>query len=189
MMQKIALIGGGGHARVIINLLHACNQEQPQYELVGIYDDSEATEILGLPRLGTLADLASHDQTVQLLTALGNNGLREKIATTYSQLTFATLIHPTAIIKSDVHFGEGTVVMAGCIIQANTTIGNHCIINTGAILDHDVRIGHYSHIAQRVTLTGGVQIGTSCLLNAGTIVAPWQIINDETILPIGSQIG
>lgn len=189
MMQKIALIGGGGHARVIIDLLHACNQEQPQYELVGIYDDSEATEILGFPRLGTLTDLASHNQTVQLLTALGNNGLREKLAITYPQLKFATLIHPSAIIGSDVHIGEGTVVMAGCIIQANATVGNHCIVNTGAIVDHDVHIGDYTHIAQRVTLTGGVQVGTRCLLNAGTIVAPWQTITDQTILPIGSQIG
>lgn len=189
-MQKIALIGGGGHAKVIIDLLEALNHQHPQFEIIGIFDDLEQTTILGFPKLGNIDSLSTYtDAETHFIIAIGNNEVREKLATTYSQLKFATLIHPSVIVGSDIIIGTGSVVMAGCIIQAHAQIGKHCIINTGAIVDHDVRVGDYSHIAQRVTLTGGVQVGKRCLLNAGTIIAPWQIITDETILPVGSRRG
>lgn len=189
-MQKLVLVGGGGHAKVILAAIQACNHMQPTYEVMGIYDDAQQEIILGLPRLGSLQDLAElTDEAVTVVLAIGSNALRAQLASEHSHVQFATIIHPTAVIEPDVKIGDGTVVMAGTIIQASVQVGQHCIINTGAILDHDVCIGNYSHIAQRVTLTDGVQVGQHCLLQAGTTVAPWHSITDGTIIPIGSKIG
>ncbi|MGL5550670.1 MAG: acetyltransferase [Culicoidibacterales bacterium] len=187
-MQKLAIIGGGGHAAVILDLIQAINLIQPTYEVIGIFDDANNVGIQACPRLGTVGEIGKLDLNVQLVIAIGRNSIRQTIAQTYQDYTFASLVHPSAIIGSHVQINQGSVVMAGCIIQANARIGQHCIVNTGAILDHDSVVGDYSHIGQRATLTGGAKVGKTCYLGAGSTVAPWQVVADEIDLPVGSQI-
>ncbi len=50
---------------------------------------------------------------------------------------------------------SGTVVLPGAIVNARTSIGDHCIINSGAIVEHDVRIGSYTHICPGSVVGGG----------------------------------
>lgn len=187
-MQKLALIGGGGHAAVIIDLILAINTMTPTYELIGIYDDAQMLSIHGYPRLGEIAELENIRPDVSVVIAIGNNDIRQQIVENHPTLNFATLVHPSCIIGSHVKIGKGSVVMAGTIIQTNVSIGQQTIINTGSILDHDVTVGNFTHLAQRTTLAGGVVIGDYCLIGAGTTVQAWQTIENNRQLPTGSII-
>ncbi|MGL5295860.1 MAG: acetyltransferase [Culicoidibacterales bacterium] len=187
-MKKLVIIGGGGHAQVVLDMILAINRSQPTYEVIGIFDDQTVPIILDHIRIGSIADLSIYTRKAEFVIAIGNNDVRKKIAEQNTDKQFATLIHPTAIIGQNVTVGEGTIIMAGSILQANVTIGKHTIVNTGSVVDHDVVIGDYSHIAQRVTLTGGVQVGSQCLIGAGSVVAPWQKIENKTILSVGTNV-
>lgn len=58
-----------------------------------------------------------------------------------------TAIHLLPIISNvEVSIGEGTVVMASAVINAGTTIGKHCIINSSAVVEHDNQIRNFVHV-------------------------------------------
>jgi len=81
------------------------------------------------------------------------------------------IIHPTALAY-DYEIGEGTVVMAGAIIQPGVLIGKHCIINTGATIDHDCVLEDFVHIAPGAHLCGNVHVGEGTLVGVGVGIAP-----------------
>jgi len=81
-------------------------------------------------------------------------------------------IHPRAYVARDVVIGEGTVVMAGAVIQPGARIGRHCIVNTCASVDHDCLVKDYAHIAPGAHLCGNVHVGEGALIGVGVGVAP-----------------
>ncbi len=125
------LFGASGHCKVIIDIIEKCNK----FKIDSILDDN--------PKVGAIFNnvviktsdfkFKAHDL---LFIAIGNNFIRKKISEKYP-LTYPILIHPKAIVASTVTIGEGTVVMAGAIINPDVVVAKQCIINTGAIIEHD----------------------------------------------------
>lgn len=60
--------------------------------------------------------------------------------------------------------------MPNVVINANSQIGQHVIINTGAIVEHDNLIGHCDHVASNATLCGGVRVKPLTHIKAGVTV-------------------
>ena len=106
-----------------------------------------------------------------IIISIGDNHTRKKIANRLS-CEFEKAIHPSSIISPSVNIDEGTVVMAGTIINADANIGKHCIINTGASIDHECVVGDYVHISPHATLCGNVHIDEGSWIGAGVTVVP-----------------
>lgn len=167
MSESIILIGGSGHARVIIDCIRASGGT-----VFGILDDGleTGTEVLGVPVLGKTADYEQYaDHPV--LIAIGNNAVRKKIAQRLN-VRWATVAHPAAVVSDYAVIGEGTIIMPGAIINAGAVVGIHCIINTGAIVEHDNVLGDFVHISPNAALGGTVRVGegthigiSSCVRN------------------------
>lgn len=154
MSKAIILIGGSGHARVIMDSVAACGGT-----VAGILDDAMATGTLvhGVPVLGKTADcvrFAEHS----FIIAIGNNAIRQRIAEAYD-LTWATVIHPGAMVSPSARIGVGTVIMPGAVINADAKVGTHCIINSGAIVEHDNVLHDFVHISPKAALGGTVTVG------------------------------
>lgn len=167
MSESIILIGGSGHARVIIDCIRASGGT-----VFGILDDGleTGTEVLGVSVLGKTADYEQYaDHPV--LIAIGNNAVRKEIAQRLN-VRWATVAHPAAVVSDYAVIGEGTVIMSGAIINAGAVVGSHCIINTGAIVEHDNVLGDFVHISPNAALGGTVRVGegthigiSSCVRN------------------------
>jgi hypothetical protein len=102
MMHAIAIIGAGGFAREVADVVHAINAANPTYEFVGYLDDNSARwgEILNdSPILGGIEWAGAHGD-VQLVCGIGNPRTRKAVVERYAALgvRFATLIHPMAVI-------------------------------------------------------------------------------------------
>lgn len=78
--------------------------------------------------------------------------------------------------------------MANAVINANTIIGDHVIINTGSIIEHDNSVCDFSHVSPSATLTGGVQLGEGVHIGAGATVIPNLKIGDWSIIGAGSTV-
>ena len=164
-MNRLVIIGAGGHGKVI-----ADNALKNGYTDICFADDRAAGTCMGLPIIGTSAELeALDDGRTEFLIGIGSNQVRKRIAER-AALPWATLIHPSAQIAADVTLGSGTVVMAGAVINASAKVGAHCIINTGAIVEHDNVLGDYVHLSPRTTLSGTVAVGECAWLGTGTSV-------------------
>jgi acetyltransferase EpsM len=189
-MEELWIYGAGGHASVIIDILKTIDS----HKIVGIIDDSNeliSTKYLSFDIVGNRNEfflLNMVKRIFNIFITIGDNATREKIVQCLPEFQFPILIHPAAIIGSNVTIGAGTVIMPGAIIEANSKIGQHCIINNHAIVGHGSQIGDFCHISGGVILCGGVVIGKSTLVGAGSCIAPALNIGSDCKIGVGSSV-
>ena len=170
MRKKVVIIGAGGHAKVIADII-----EKSGDEIVGFLDDNKEIGTTIINEYKVIGDLnnrftmAVTKENLEFIIAIGDNKKREEISHS-PNLKFYTAIHPSAQIGLDVRIEEGTVVMANVCINSSARIGKHCIINTGAIIEHDNIIEDFVHISPNTSLGGTVKIGESTHVGIGSIV-------------------
>ncbi len=193
MKRPVIILGGGGHAKVLIEIL--INQK---LKVLGIVDPNNAlTEhrIYGIPIIGKDDSFIStySPQNIQLVNAIGSIYSTEKRKEVYQAYkekgySFATVVHHSAIISETAYLDEGVQIMAGAVIQAGTIIGKNSIINTHSSVDHDSRIGDHVHIAPGVTLSGGVKIGEGTHVGTGVTVIQNISIGKNCLIGAGALV-
>ncbi len=182
-MCDLIIIGGGGHAKSLADLAIKSG-----FNVIGFLDDNDAvTEMLGLKRLGAVNDCEKYADSAKFIIGIGNNTVRRKIFETYN-ISYETLVHPSAVIGTDVVIENGAVVMAGAVINADTKIGKQSIINTGAVVEHDCVIGAFTMVAPGSIVCGFSKIGDNCWTGAGSVVNNVINICDNTIVGSGSIV-
>jgi len=188
--KKIVIIGSGGHAKVVIDILLQRIKLGDNLEIIGILDDSydkeNSIKLFNIPVIGKV-DKSLKLENCEYIIAIGSNKVRGIISTKYD-LRYYTAIHPKAIIAEEVKIEEGTVVMAGAIINSYTRIGRHSIINTGSIIEHDCKIKDFVHISPNATLAGGVSIGNKTWIGMGSNIIQGVKIEENVIVGAGSVV-
>ncbi|MDY3869587.1 MAG: acetyltransferase [Pyramidobacter sp.] len=167
MDNQLVIIGASGHGKVIADIA-----ERLGYDRIVFLDDNTALTECGKHRVvGTVRAAALHAKS-DFIVAIGSAEIRKKIQNWLCghKLRVVTLIHPNALVASDVSVGEGTVIMAGAVVNPGTSIGSGCIVNTGATVDHDNVIGDYAHISVGSHLAGTVRVGAQTWIGAGAVV-------------------
>lgn len=193
-MKKIAIIGGGGHAKVIMDIILKNKKMGENVEILGFFDDDlHKKEVCGLPVLGSISDIEKEIkkyENIGLILGIGDNKIRKKIFNKLDSIgiNYFTAIHPSAVIGNRVSIGEGTVMVAGSIINIDTHIGKHCIINTSASVGHDIIVGDFVHISPGVRLTGGVTIYDGVHIGAGAVTVPGITIGENSIIGAGAVV-
>lgn len=188
-MQKVVIIGAGGHAKVIVDIL----QQNEEYEVAGLVDNNPSSSFWNIPVLGNDDDLEWIYQRLEIryaFVALGNGKIRERVTKKVINTGFQLInvISKYSIISDRARLGKGIVVMPGAIINADVQIADNCIINTNASIDHDGKIGGYTHIAPGCAVSGYVTIGKRCLLGTGSRVIDRIEIGDNTIVGAGAVV-
>jgi len=162
--SPIAVIGAGGHAKVVLATLQARG-----FGVFAVYDDSPdkwGTEMMGVPVRGPVERIAE-DGILRAVLAIGDNATRCRLSVKLRGIEWMTVVHPRAWVHSSVHLGGGTVVFAGAVIQPEARIGDHVIVNTAATIDHECVVGDYAHIAPGAHLAGRVEVGEGTFIGMG----------------------
>jgi UDP-perosamine 4-acetyltransferase len=190
--MPIAILGGGGHARVVIEALRRAGES-----ILGIIDPKPGiAESLpdGIRYLGGMLQELRPDQT-NLALGVGSidTGTAERRARLFGEakaagFAFRRVIHPSAILAADAVLGEGSQIMAGAILQPGVVLGANCIVNTGVRLDHDCRVGDHTHLAPGTVLSGDVQVGEGCHIGTGAIVIQGIRIGARAMIAAGAVI-
>ncbi len=188
-MKKILIIGAGGHAKVIADIL----LQNGEYKICGLIDKNMQNGFWGIPVLGnddSLEDIYRRGLTDCAVVALGNGRLRESITKRILDIGYRTIrvISRYAVLSSRCKIGEGTVIMPGAVINAEVEIGDGCIINTNASVDHEVKIGEYTHVAPGCAISGSVEIGRQCLIGTGSRIVDKIRIADYVTVGAGAAV-
>ena len=185
MPQNVVIIGAGGHAKVIADIVLLSGDN-----LIGFLDDNKEKQGLtifkGYKVIGKISD-ADKYQNSYFIIAIGDNYRRSDIAEKLN-LKYYTAIHPKAIIADTVKIGEGTVVMAGAVINPSTKVGKHCIVNTSCSIDHDNTLEDYVHISPGAHLAGTVYIEEYTWICAGATVSNNISISSDIIVGAGATV-
>lgn len=181
-MDEVIVIGGGGHAKVVVATLFEAG-----YRVCCIYDDARerwGRSIMGVPVVGAIDEISGYRRAV---IAIGDNVGRRSIAERLD-LDWLTVVHPRAYVDSSVSLGCGTVVLAGAVVQPDVRVGSHVIVNTGATVDHDSEVGDYVHIGPGAHLAGSVFVGSGTLIGVGSAVLPGIRVGAWAIVGAGSVV-
>jgi UDP-perosamine 4-acetyltransferase len=187
--SPLIVIGGGGHAKVIVDMLI----ERAEYWLAGcITHEADAADVLGLPILGDDDALAGvyASGVRHAFVAIGNNRVRAD-RLQYARaigFTIVNAISSYAILSTRVRLGAGIAIMPGAVINVDSVVEDGAIINTGATVDHDCRIGACAHIAPGTHLAGNVTVGEGAFLGIGTAVIPRRTIGAWATIGAGSAV-
>ena len=189
-MKNIILIGAGGHASVIIDIIQRMIKSNHEIKIRGILDDrKDIREFMGYEILDEIRNAQLYnDKDTEFVIAIGNNAIRRNIYKKLKGIKYFIAIHPTAVIGINVKIKNGTVVMPRAVINANTEIGSHVIINSGAIVEHDNIIDDFTHISPGTTLCGGVIVGEATHIGANSTVIPYRKIGGNSIIGAGSTV-
>lgn len=187
MHNRLIIIGAGGHGKVVADIA----LKMQEYEEISFLDDSgETKECIGLKVLGRIADAKQYIEDTDFFVAIGNGKARKEVMEQLRCMgaRIATLIHPASVIGSCVQVGEGSVVMAGAVLNPDCIIGNGCIINTCASVDHDCQLGDYVHVAVGAHLGGTVEVGDGTWIGAGVIAKHGVSICGDCMIGAGAVV-
>lgn len=174
------LYGASGHCKVIIDVL-----ESNGLIIGSIIDDAPKSDILGFKVLNSENYCFSVEE--KMILSIGNNQVRKKLAEKLN-VTFVKAIHSKATVSKYSSIGEGTVVMAGVVVNPEVSIGVHCIINTGAVIEHDCKINDFAHISPNVSLAGGVEVGEGSQVGIGASVLQGVKIGKWAVVGAGAVV-
>jgi sugar O-acyltransferase (sialic acid O-acetyltransferase NeuD family) len=191
-LQKIILIGSGGHCKSVIDVIEACSI----YSIEGILaHEIEAGELfLGYPVLGG-------DEEIERLIKAGfvfhiaigqiaSNAARVRL---YERITRAggiipTIISPKAYVSRHASLSEGSIIMHYAFINASVTIGANCIINTGAVIEHDCIIGSNCHVATGAYVNGNCIVEDNSFIGSNATIIQGIKIGSKGIIAAGSVV-
>jgi len=187
MNKKIAIIGAGGHGKVVgeIALLN-------EYDTIDFFDDKK-NYIKKFPfnisgNLDHLKqDFKNYDS---FFIAIGQNQIRSDIFKWFKKkkLNIVSLIHPKSTISQLSTIDVGACVMANATINPGTIVKQGVIINTSASIDHDCVVEDFAHISPNCSLSGDVKIGKFSHLGTGTSVHPGIHIGNNVKIAVGSKV-
>ncbi|AZN42495.1 acetyltransferase [Paenibacillus albus] len=189
-MIDVFIFGSGGHAKVVIDIL----EKTEGYCIIGLIDGSKprGTSAYGYTVVGDEEYITKYEGNAMGVVAIGDNWLRSKVVARILKIDnnfkFITAIHPSAVIARGVNIGDGTVVMAGVIINSDTVIGEHCILNTKSAMDHDNTIGDFVTLAPNATTGGNVTIGNYSVLSLSGSIIHAKVIGEHTVIGAGSTV-
>lgn len=191
---KQIILGGGGHARVLIESLYPSGLA----ENVCVLDKDRSLwgkDLLGVPVLGgdeLLPELVHQGAThfVVGLGSVGDNRPRQRLFELglSAGLIPLTIIHPAAIFSKWAKMGAGTVIFPGAVVNTDAFLGVNVIVNTGAIVEHDCVIGDHVHVATGSRLCGAVQVANGAHIGAGATIREGVSIGAGAVVGAGALV-
>jgi sugar O-acyltransferase (sialic acid O-acetyltransferase NeuD family) len=195
--MRVVLLGGGGHALDILGLISEINQSfsssrSKKILVAGILADDaidlERFSGLKVPQLGTISDLGAVDATHYII-AIGSSQERQNIhRRIQTDLTAASLVHPSTMMGFGCTYGEGTVIFGGTRLSPKCTIGKHVHISYGVLVGHETSIGNFSSVYPGANISGNVSLGKATTAGTGSTIIEKIVVNDNAFVAAGAVV-
>jgi sugar O-acyltransferase (sialic acid O-acetyltransferase NeuD family) len=188
------ILGGGGHASVLIDSMLAGGYAAP----CAVLDSNPACwgkDLLGVPILGgddLLPELAGQGTShfVVGLGSTGDNHPRQRLFELglAHNLAPLTIVHPAAICSRWATLGSGAQVLPASVVNAGARLGANVIVNSGAVVEHDCVLGDHVHVATGATLASTVRVGTGAHIGAGASIRQCVNVGEWAIVGAGGVV-
>lgn len=192
MTTRLVIIGAGGHGREMVDVVEAINRVHPTFDLLGVIDDRGDVQGLlerrGIAVLGGTAVLATTDAAYAI--GIGSPSARQEVdrLASITGRSPATLVHPTAVLGSDLRLGAGLFAGAYAQITTNVTVGRQVHLNIGSTVSHDCVVGDFVTLSPGAHVSGNVQLGDYVTLGVGAVVLPGIAIGARTFVGAGAVV-
>jgi UDP-perosamine 4-acetyltransferase len=190
----VIILGSGGHAKVIMDALSL-----QSVSVLGMTDSDQGRwnkSVMGVTVLGDDDAVLQHSpRSIRLIIGIGSvskSGIlrRKQLYEKFKSrgYSFASVVHPSAVVSRDASLEEGVQLMAGTVVQTGARIKANSIVNTRVSVDHDCDVGVHCHLAPGVILSGGVQVGDEVHIGTGAVVIHNIKIGRGSIVGAGATV-
>jgi sugar O-acyltransferase (sialic acid O-acetyltransferase NeuD family) len=179
--EPIVIVGCGGHGREVYGIIQAINDEYGEpWKMLGFVDDDPTDanlgllERLGTPFLGSVAELTSMTADTRYVIGVGDPRIRSRVAAKIGpgRAPASPLVHPTATVGQDNHFGDGVILFPGTRVTTNVRLGRHVHLNQNSTVGHDSVLEDYVQVNPLAAVSGNCWLGEGVLI--GTTAAVLQ---------------
>lgn len=184
-MDKVILIGTGGHARSVYDAALSM-----KIEICGFLDEYNVGECYGKPIFGTKPDQIPNYRHYKYFVAIGDIQARKRWYKYLKKmnLEIINIIDDSAIISCSSILGEGNFIGKMAIINAGVKIGDNNIINTKALVEHDCIVGNHTHLSTNSVINGHVVVQDGVFLGSGAVCIDHVNIGEYTTIGAGSVV-
>lgn len=192
--EPYLILGGGEHARVLIDALLDAGAPAP----AAVLDADPARwgqDIFGVPIAGgddLIAGFLARGVAYFLvgLGGVADNRPRLRLFEIglAQGLSPARFVHPRAHVSARADLGPGAQVMPLAVVQTGARLADNVLVNTGAIVEHDCVIGPHAHIATGARLAGTVRVGAGAHVGAGAVVRQGTSIGAFALVGAGAVV-
>lgn len=189
--KNVVIIGGGGHARVILSII---NQSR-EFKMIGYTDNIEQE---GMPNYLGKDEilLRKKNEYVNLVIGISYiknvyNSLRKKIINKFysiEEYNFPIITSKYSYIDENTIIKAGTIIGNACVINTCSKINEFCVINTNSTIEHNCILGFNTQVSPGTTLLGNVETGNHVFIGAGSTVLEDISITDNVIIGAGSLV-
>lgn len=199
--RRLVIIGTGGNALDLIDMVEALNAQHERWEVAGFLDDGvdRAARPLGLPVLGRLEDAIHLAATggeladAAFVNAIGSErnhaGRAEILARTgLAAERFATLVHPGASVSARAALGQGCCVGFGASVGGQARVADQVWIGPGCVIGHDSVLEYAAVMAPCATISGFVRLGSCCYVGSAAAVRQNVSIGEQALVGLGAVV-
>lgn len=76
-----------------------------------------------------------------------------------------TYVHDTALVFEGAKIGKGSCIANFSSLMQNSSLGNHCFVETYVLISHETHIGDNCMLHSGTMLAGKTKIGNNCMFN------------------------
>lgn len=187
MSRVLAILGAGGHGRVVADCAEAAG-----WDRVVFFDDNPHVALEGAWSVeGSAKDLMARASRFEgVVVGVGANRLRLRLTQELMGAGAhpATLVHPAASVSRYASVEAGSVIFAGAVVNIGARIGRAVVLNTSATVDHDCVIEDGVHVSPGAHLAGGVKVGEASWIGIGAAVRECTVIGADAVIGTGATV-
>ncbi|HXE51983.1 MAG TPA: NeuD/PglB/VioB family sugar acetyltransferase [Tepidisphaeraceae bacterium] len=195
MAQPLVILGTGGSAYDVLDIVDAINRAVPAWHVAGFLDDMKlvGSTHLGLPVLGRIADARTLPAGHRFVNVIGSDVSFRNRPQIIAQAgldadRFATLVHPLASVSSHATVGRGVYVACGASIGGGVKIGDWASISPGVIVGHDTAIGKFALLAPGAVISGFCDVGSASYIGARAALRQRVRVGEKALVGMGSVV-
>lgn len=195
MPGRVVILGAGGHAREVLEILLECCANGSMAVPVGFIDENPENHgrvLDGFPVLGDFRWFQETDdaQGVETVCAVGSPRTCRSLSMKASAmgLRFARVISPRSVISPRATIGEGVIIFPHVIVNTGAAIGNHVTLNVASTVSHDTRVGDFCNVNPGSHLAGNVIIGEGCFVGMGANLIQGITVGAWTVIGAGAVV-
>lgn len=191
-MQDVYIIGAGGFAREIYELLiKPINELSPTYNVLGFLDDNLNAldgKHCDIGVVGTIKDWEVKENQ-RFVMGIAKPAIKEKLAKVMLNkgAIFVNVIHPWVKVVPGSKVGMGMVAYPGATIGPDVVVGDFVtLLYTG--LGHDCQVGDYCTISSYCGINGYVKLGKRVFVGSHASILPGVTVGDDGYVGLGSVV-
>ncbi|WP_050403606.1 hypothetical protein [Bradyrhizobium embrapense] len=193
--RRLVVLGGPGDGLVVAEAIHQAAAAGQQVELVGFLNDALplGTTLQNVPVLGRFEDWRQLDSGLLFCPAVqkvkdmpARVGRIESLGIPDGR--WGTIIHPRAVVASDVEVGVGAFVASCVTVQPGSRIGRFASLRAGAVLGHHSVVDDHAYVGPNATMCGRTVVSYGAHLGPGAVLLDNRTLGPFSVAGISSAV-